>query len=802
VTTEFGLADAFALDLEGVLHAAVSEPGPVLWAFVNNDPGVSTSGTSLALTPPELGSVRGVIAVPGHDLYAEEFPIIEAYGTLTGRVTAGGAPVSGALVRGYDAGNALAFSATTNATGDYTMPDPILVAAYTVKVDRFGYLHWEAPYFVQFGANVLDVTLGAEPAGVLYGTVTETDTGAPLAATVKLYRSDTNELLAETATDPGTGAYTAPSVPYFDYVVKVRSFRHVPVTMNVTIADPLVEKNFILDPTAGDLLIVDDTAKAGLRPAKVDEKTGAVLAPAGVAPADDKSVAQMVSDLETLGYAVTTEAMGTTNPATWPDYDFLIVSSGSNVNTLASATFRTALQNYVAAGGHLLIEGGEVGYNHYTSTAFASTVLHINDWNHDQSGNVTVATPAHRVVSVPNAIAGPITMNYVNYGDEDALVQTPDAVRVGSWSMYPTDASIIAYDSNPAPEGGQIVFFAFTYGVMDQAVRPLLLENAALWLITPEAGDCAVSGRVTLHGQSDHSGVRVAAVPNGGFVITGASGEYTLPGLFAGTYDIVASKDGWSTEAETVTLTGGQHLADVDFTLMPVTEATLCRQPHLAIPDNNPAGVTDLMPVALGGATVTSVEVHVDITHTYIGDLIVRLTSPRGTTVILHNMTGGTAENIHAWYPTEIQPAQSLDAFIGEPTDGNWALFVSDNAGVDVGTLNEWCLRIRYGTVTGVDPAGAPLPAAVALTANVPNPFNPATRIEFALPRPSAVDLAIFDVGGRRIETLATGLWPAGRHQVVWQGRDANGDRVASGLYFYRLAVDGEMLTRRMLLLK
>ncbi len=717
-------------------------------------------------------------------------------------MTSGGQPVSGALVRGYDAANALAFSATTNATGDYAMPDSILVADYTIKVDRFGYLHWETPYFVNYGPNVLDVSLVAAPAGVLYGTVTEAGTGVPLAATVKIYRSDTNELLAETATDPGTGGYTAPPVPYFDYVVKVRSFRHVPVTLNVTVDEPMVEKNFLLDPTAGDLLIVDDTASAGLRPAKVDEKTGAILAPEAMVADDDKSVAQMVADLEDLGYGVTTETMAATNPATWPDYDLLIVSSGSNTGTLASATFRTALQNYVTGGGHLLIEGGEVGYNHYTNTAFATTVLHASDWNHDQSGNVTVVAPAHRVVSVPNVIAGPITMTYASYGDEDAMVQTADAVRVGSWSMYGTDASIIAYDPNPAPEGGQIVYYAFNYGAMDAAVRPLLLENTVLWLITPEAGDCAVSGRVTLENQSDHSGVRVAAVPNGGFVITGPSGEYSLPGLFAGTYDIVAAKTGWSTETETVTLTSGQHLANVDFTLRPVTETTLCRQPHLPIPDNNPAGVTDRMPVALGGATVTGIEVHVDITHTYIGDLIVRLTSPRGTTAILHNRSGGTLENIHCWYPSEVQPAESLDRFIGEPTDGEWVLFVSDNAGIDVGTLNEWCLRIRYGATTGVDETGAPLPAAVALGANVPNPFNPATRIAFELPRPGAVDLAVFDVSGRRVATLATGFWPAGRHEAVWQGRDASGDRAASGLYFYRLDADGRMLTRRMLLLK
>lgn len=106
------------------------------------------------------------------------------------------------------------------------------------------------------------------------------------------------------------------------------------------------------------------------------------------------------------------------------------------------------------------------------------------------------------------------------------------------------------------------------------------------------------------------------------------------------------------------------------------------------------------------------------------------------------------------------------------------------------------------GATTGVDEPGTALPSTVALGGNVPNPFNPATRIQFELPRPSAVDLAVFDLGGRRVATLASELWPAGRHQVLWRGRDTSGDRAASGLYFYRLAADGQTLTRTMLLLK
>ena len=168
------------------------------------------------------------------------------------------------------------------------------------------------------------------------------------------------------------------------------------------------------------------------------------------------------------------------------------------------------------------------------SGAFAQTVLHTEDWNHDSSGQLTVAEPTHYVMSVPNTITGPVSFTYSNYGEQDAMVALPDAVMVGSWSSYPTDASLIVYDPNPAPEGGQIVYWAFSYSAMDAVVRTELLENSVLWLLTPEFGDCTVSGTVTLEGEVNHGGVTVSALPGGGSTVTASDGTYALSGLFGG----------------------------------------------------------------------------------------------------------------------------------------------------------------------------------------------------------------------------------------------------------------------------
>ncbi|MBD3221533.1 T9SS type A sorting domain-containing protein [bacterium] len=115
--------------------------------------------------------------------------------------------------------------------------------------------------------------------------------------------------------------------------------------------------------------------------------------------------------------------------------------------------------------------------------------------------------------------------------------------------------------------------------------------------------------------------------------------------------------------------------------------------------------------------------------------------------------------------------------------------------------VDDVLLDAFYGSTTPVDD-GADLPAALALTGNHPNPFNPATTIGFAVPRTGEVELAVFDLAGRRVATLVDGVVTAGHHQVTWQGRSDQGGAVASGVYFCRLADGQSLQTRKMLLVK
>jgi hypothetical protein len=94
------------------------------------------------------------------------------------------------------------------------------------------------------------------------------------------------------------------------------------------------------------------------------------------------------------------------------------------------------------------------------------------------------------------------------------------------------------------------------------------------------------------------------------------------------------------------------------------------------------------------------------------------------------------------------------------------------------------------------------LPGRVRLAQNAPNPFNPETKIAFALPVPAFARLTVHDAAGRRVATLCAQELSAGEHRLSWNGRDGDGRAAASGLYFYRLEAGGEILTRRMLLVR
>jgi hypothetical protein len=599
-----GLYGALAPHYEGTISGTASESGFTMMAV---GCGVDVSGNSggtttldLHATPDCTGTMQAVIAKSGYELYLEEITVQSVYGTLSGTVTetGGTTPIGGARIAGYPAGADTTgtpplFATTTAGDGTYTIEGDLEVEYYDVYAAKFGYLTGQQEVFIQVGANTGDFELEFAPSGLVSGTVVAAGSGLPLEASIKVFRGDTGDLYAEVTSDPGAGGAYSVALPYFNYTMLVRAYHHIPQSLEVTIDEPNEQFDFVLEETLANILILDDD-DGDAELVKRDPVTGAVLASGGSSSTDARSSAEIATDLVDLGFDITEETSATSDPQTWINYDFIISASGNDTAPIASAAYRAAIESWVAGGGKLLIEGGEVGYDAASSPGyptFAANVLHIVDWEHDSSGNITIHDNEHPITTFPNVL-GTIACNYSGWGDEDSNVPSPDAEMICAWSSYPSLASVQIYDDDPDPTSCQIIYYAFNYAAADPVGRKNLLENSITYLI--------------------------------------------------------------------------------------------------------------------GDATTA---------------------------------------------------------------------------------------------IDGPSAAGA-VPARHVLGQATPNPFNPVTRLTYGLPTEGTIELAIYNVAGQRVRTLADGVQTAGFHTVAWDGRDEGGRALASGMYFCRMHADGFERTTKLVLLK
>lgn len=85
---------------------------------------------------------------------------------------------------------------------------------------------------------------------------------------------------------------------------------------------------------------------------------------------------------------------------------------------------------------------------------------------------------------------------------------------------------------------------------------------------------------------------------------------------------------------------------------------------------------------------------------------------------------------------------------------------------------------------------------------NYPNPFNPVTKIQFDLTQAGKTEVKIFNIKGQKVKTLLDQELEAGIHNIVWSGKDDNGKRVTSGIYFYKVTVNKQEKIKKMIMIK
>lgn len=184
-------------------------------------------------------------------------------------------------------------------------------------------------------------------------------------------------------------------------------------------------------------------------------------------------------------------------------------------------------------------------------------------------------------------------------------------------------------------------------------------------------------------------------------------------------------------------------------------------KPNLAIPDADPAGIGSVIHVARSGS-VRNLKLNLDISHTYIGDLRVELINPQGTRALLHNASGGGADNLVTTYDSSTTPA--LAPLIGQSVNGDWTLRVADLVGQDTGTLNSWGIQAdlkstssqvtkKFSSVIAIPDDNA---AGIGSSLN----FNEQGTVQLA---ELSLDITHTYIGDLRVELIA----PSGKRAVV-----------------------------------
>jgi len=345
-------------------------------------------------------------------------------------------------------------------------------------------------------ATVLDVRLGQAQRVDITGTVTSSDKG-PLLASVEARYHSGGKIADSTTTDPDDGSY-ALDVAEGEYDITVRSSGYRPETLRAVV-DQDTTFDFVLDPTSGSILVIDDYSGKTALSKSPDRDVVLTL------PVFGTSATDIVADLETLGYAAVLETAGATDATTWTSYDFIIWSSGDDTSPVSSSTYRRDLIDYASKGELLLIEGGELAYDAASSPGypnFADSVLHVSDWNGDNVGSLELVSgyEDHPIATYPNYLPTTIGITYGGYGDLDAAAPASGTSVVYGTSDYPTNAGLLTYDSDGSPN---VVFYAFAYSaVTDRALAKNLLENTVEYIYDEASrvpgDDERAAGRVSL----------------------------------------------------------------------------------------------------------------------------------------------------------------------------------------------------------------------------------------------------------------------------------------------------------------
>ncbi len=220
---------------------------------------------------------------------------------------------------------------------------------------------------------------------------------------------------------------------------------------------------------------------------------------------DDQSVSTFMLAFRNMGYKVRIEESGNTSYATWSRYNILVWSCGDDYSAINDIKSRQMLVDYVADGGRLLLESGniaawnkEFGGGTTLNRTFREKVLHATtDWVYHDVGDLILKTK-HPIATTPNALPKTIAFTPTDPGDSsgdaNAVRILPEAACIYGWSYVAyggklvkdsvagKSCGLIAYDAK-GKNGGRMIYYAFDIDDIDDTdIQQKLIQNSENWL--------------------------------------------------------------------------------------------------------------------------------------------------------------------------------------------------------------------------------------------------------------------------------------------------------------------------------
>ena len=326
----------------------------------------------------------------------------------------------------------------------------------------------------------------------------------------------------------------------------------------------------------------------------------------------------------------------------------------------------------------------------------------------NNSGNACSYSPARaaNAITVGSTTNTDARSSFSNFGS-CLDIYAPGSNILSAWYTNSTATNTISGTSMASPHvaGVAALYLASNPNATPAQVRNALVDNATSGKVTdagsgspnkllysifgggenppPPPDTYSVSGTIT---NASGTGISGVTVSNGTVsATTSSSGAYTLTGLANGTYTLTPSLNGYtfSPASRSVTVNSA-NVTGVNFTGTADGGGgggqTYTNDFDYFIFDN----FTVQSPIVVNGRTgngSATTQVKVKIVHTYIGELKVDLVAPDGSVYVLHNRSGGSADNIDQTYTVNLS---------GEALNGIWMLRVNDNAAGDTGRIDSW----------------------------------------------------------------------------------------------------------------